>query len=118
MAAEAWFHDSVQSAHAAGLIEGHSDGTFGPEERLTREQLAVLLVRAYEWYTGSSIVVSKELGSFADGGNVSAWAQSHVDKAVTVGIMKGQNAQYFNPLAYATRADTAQAIYNLLQQWD
>lgn len=108
-----WFTGPVAAAHEAGLIEGVSAGRFAPNQTITREEMAVLMVRAYQY-------VSKENGTnaqqirFADEGDISAWAQESVRKAAQLGLMQGRTDGNMAPKAMTTRAESVQALYNLI----
>lgn len=110
-----WYAKDVAEAYASGLIQGISDKEFAPNEEITREQMAVLLVRAYEYKHGHIINSSNELQAFKDGTNVSDWAKDEVNKAIAAGMMHGKGDAVFDPSAEALRAETAQAILNLIQ---
>lgn len=111
-----WYSTEVAAAFEAGIIQGVSDSKFAPNEKITREQMATLLVRAYEYSTGQSIHTSNELLSYIDGKKVAAWAKEDVSKAIAIGLMQGKGAGLFDPKSDANRAETAQAIMNLIEK--
>ena len=116
VAAGAWYASDVAAAHKAGLIQGVSNDRFAPNERITREQMAVMIVRAFEYATGGGIEASgTELSGYADGVKLSPWAQESAAKAIASGLMRGKSAESFSPRTNASRAETAQAIYNMLE---
>ncbi|WP_256761870.1 discoidin domain-containing protein [Cohnella sp. WQ 127256] len=112
--ASAWYALDITAAFEAGLITGMSDTLFEPNEQITREQMAILLVRAYEYVNGVKSPTGDNLADLNDQEQVSTWAKAGVNSAIDLGLMKGQSATVFAPQSDAIRAETAQAIYNLL----
>ncbi|MDQ0920340.1 S-layer homology domain-containing protein [Paenibacillus sp. V4I5] len=108
-----WFAGAVQAAYGAGLVSGVTDTEFAPHTAITREQMAIMLVKAYEIKHGKISLKEKPLHSFEDGTDVSEWAVEAVNKALTVKLMQGVKDGGFDPQSQATRAQNAQAIYNL-----
>lgn len=117
--AQDWYAGSIAAAYKAGLVTGVSETSFAPNATITREQMAILMVRAYELASGKKASEQASLASLKDGEKVSVWAADGVAKAIELGLMKGQSAALFAPQDQASRAETAQAIYNLLSklQW-
>lgn len=113
-----WYAGDVAAAYGAGLITGVSADKFAPGDRITREQMATLIVRAYEFVHGSQPISGDKLVEMIDHQLVSAWSIMKVNKAINLDLMKGQSAIVFAPLSYTTRAETAQAIYNLIQRFE
>ncbi|BBH20506.1 hypothetical protein Back11_18510 [Paenibacillus baekrokdamisoli] len=112
-----WYADAVDAAYEAKLVVGKTATTFGPDEKVSREEMAVMLVRAYEYKNGKDAREgTKADNPFVDSDQISAWAVEYVQSAFVEGLMKGTGNNRFNPAAYATRADVAQAIYNLLNR--
>lgn len=110
----AWYSEAVAAAYAHGLIKGLSDSRFAPQEQITREQMAIMVMNAYQisFKTDSSEVVLE----FKDSGEISKWAQTSVTEAGSLGLMKGRNGNLFAPKDNASRAEAVQVISNLLQQ--
>ena len=96
----AWYADAVLWATQAGVISGYGDGRFGPNDPVSREQIAVILCR----YAGSPAAQGED---FADEASISTWAADAVDWARSAGLMTGQEGNRFAPQASATRAETA-----------
>lgn len=113
-----WFAGDVSAAYNAGLVQGVSDASFAPDARISREQMAAMIVRAYEYANGRIDVKTTDLNVYADIAKLSGWAAEDVRKAVAAGLMQGTAADAFNPGGNATRAQTAQAVYNLLNRLD
>ncbi|WEK55043.1 MAG: Ig-like domain-containing protein [Candidatus Cohnella colombiensis] len=113
--ATAWYAQDIAAAYEVGLISGVSDTKFAPSAQITREQMAILMVRAYEYVNGTKTSSGNYLAELNDEQQVSGWAKAGVNLAIDLGLMKGQSATQFAPQSYAVRAETAQAIYNLLK---
>ncbi|WP_308638055.1 S-layer homology domain-containing protein [Paenibacillus silvisoli] len=111
---EAWYADSVASLYKAKLITGKSSDRFAPNEVVTREEMAVLLVRAFAYATGKELAASGSL-TFSDKDQISAWASKEVTAAVDAELMAGTGNGLFAPQAVTSREQTAQAIYNFLK---
>ena len=105
-----WFAAFVGAAAKAGIIAG-SDGFFRPNDTITREEMAVIVVKAYEYLGKTS--QNAELG-FTDNDEISVWATEFVEKAVGVGLISGMGDGSFGPKASATRAQSASLVKRLL----
>ncbi|MDY4976098.1 MAG: S-layer homology domain-containing protein, partial [Clostridia bacterium] len=108
-----WYAKEVNAAAAAGLISGY-DGFFRPEDSITREEMAVIIVKAYQLRGGKA--ATGQISRFADGDQVSSWATEAVDQAVSVGLMSGMTYDRFAPGDNATRAQVASLIKRLLEK--
>ncbi len=100
----------LRRAGRAGVIRGYGNGMIGPNDPITREQLAVLLWR----YAGSPAAAQKEL-SFSDVGESDAWAMDALLWANETGVMNGDEAGCLNPSGNASRAHIAQMMMNYLK---
>ncbi|MCU6796935.1 S-layer homology domain-containing protein [Paenibacillus sp. WQ 127069] len=113
-----WFQAVVASAVKAGLIQGSGLNHFAPNEQLTRQELAVLLVRAYDSQAQSAVRnrsgTATQLLSFADQTQAAGWAASSIEAALELKLLSGRTESLFAPAAFATRAETARALENLL----
>ena len=105
---DAWYADGVYWARLAGVVGGYSEDQFGPDDPVTREQIAVILWR----YAGSPAAESGT--DFADEGSISAYAAQAVDWARTNGIVNGVEGNRFLPQSSATRAQVATILRNYL----
>ncbi|WP_168120879.1 polysaccharide lyase family 8 super-sandwich domain-containing protein [Paenibacillus sp. HB172176] len=113
-----WYAGAVGAAVRAGLVQGYEDGAFRPDATLTREQMAVMLIRAVDWVSGDTAVEAGDatLLPFGDRENISSWALPAVKKAVAMGLMNGMAENAFLPSAQATRAQTATTLLRVLQK--
>ena len=114
MTSGAWYADSAAWASANGVASGYGNGKFGPEDPITREQMALFLYN-YAKLQGEDLTASADLSTFTDGAQVSDWARYAMQWAVGKGLIQGSNSA-LNPQGAATRAEVAQLFTNLLQQ--
>lgn len=115
VAAGKWFAKAVAWAAANGIVNGYGDSLFGPNDPVTREQLAAILYR-YAVYGGMTAVTLEEnLGSFADTAQLSAYAIQAMNWAVGQGLINGSGNNLV-PKAQATRAQVAAIIHRYLER--
>ena len=104
-----WYFEAVSWAAQNALVEGYGDGLFGPQDDVTREQMALLLYR-YAQYKGYDTSAVGSLEPFPDGDSVSSWAAEAMAWAVGSGLMLGDENNALNPSGTATRAEVAQLL--------
>ncbi|WP_216624791.1 S-layer homology domain-containing protein [Paenibacillus foliorum] len=112
VASDAWYKEPVGAASSIGLIQGVEQGRFAPNEPVTREQMAVLLVRA--WERKVALIEPGKGNPFKDSVNIANWAADAVSKARSAGLISGKDGDRFDPKSVATRAESVQAIFNAL----
>ena len=105
-----WYTDAVNWAAANNIVSGMPDGTYAPNQALTREQMASVLYR-YAEYKGIDVSSRADLGKFTDGTTVSPWAQDVVQWAVAEKLMSG-NGNALQPKGTASRAQVATVLMN------
>ncbi|WP_127534716.1 S-layer homology domain-containing protein [Paenibacillus kobensis] len=116
--ADAWYADAVGTASRYGIVQGMQGGSFQPSERITREQMAVMIARAFDLAVKGGLTKpapAASASSFNDNGEIHAWASEAVLLAVQQGIMQGRPSGDFAPGQQATRAESAVVIGRLLQ---
>ncbi len=94
-----------------GVISGY-DGSFRPNDAITREELAKILVLAYRYKNEAKI--ERQEHHFEDELEISEWAREYIDNAVSIGLVKGLDDGRFGPHQEATRAQAAVMIKRLL----
>lgn len=111
-----YYYDPVVWANQNGIVSGYSDGTFRPEDNITREQMAFIMYQ-YASYTGYSVsnINSAIYNAFPDTGNVSSYAVNAMKWSTYKGILNGSDG-YLLPKNTATRAHVAQIIMNFCQK--
>ena len=102
----AWYAEPVRWAAEAGLVTGYGDGRFGPNDPLTREQLAVILHRL-ALSRGYAAEAGASLSDFADADGVSAWAREAMSRMIALGVIRGTGNGMLSPRGLATRAQLA-----------
>ncbi|OCT12847.1 hypothetical protein A8709_21175 [Paenibacillus pectinilyticus] len=107
----AWYAGYVESAAEAGLIDGKGDRLFKPEVEISREEMAVLLVRAYERKYGK--VELKQDANFLDMDQTSTWARDAVQIAAQLGLLNGRGNGAFVPSDPSKRAEAVQVMLKL-----
>jgi hypothetical protein len=101
-----WSHGYIGAAFKAGLVKGYEDGAFRPENKITRQEMAAMLVRAMGKEAEAQAKAGAQL-NFKDADTIAAWANGYVAVAVEQGLVKGYPDNTFGPLRNATRAETA-----------
>ena len=112
--ADAWFADAVNWAAANDIVTGYGDGTFGPDNNITREQMATILYR-YAQFKGYDVSVKGDLSAFTDGADVSEWAKDALSWCVGVKLINGRDNGTVDALGTATRAEIAQIFMNFCE---
>ena len=110
----AYYADAVAWADGNGIVLGYGDGKFGPEDTITREQLAAILWR-YAQYKGKDVGAGGTLERFTDAAAVSGYAQEAMRWATGQGILSGKGDGILDPMGQATRAETAAMLMRYLQ---
>ncbi len=105
-----WYTDAVNWAASNNIVSGMPDGTYAPDQALTREQMASILYR-YAEYKGIDVSARADLSTFTDGTTVSPWAQDVVQWAVAEKLMSG-NGNELQPKGTASRAQVATVLMN------
>lgn len=105
----AWYADYVNWAVANGIVSGYGDGNFGPDDRITREQMALMTDNFLKAFNMALPVIKEKL-NFSDGNKISGWAAASVAKMQQAGIINGMPDGTFAPQGTATRAEGATII--------
>lgn len=104
-----WYKEAVTWAAGEGIITGYSDsGKFGPNDEITREQMATLMYR-YADYKGYDIADSVDFSAYPDAESVTGFAEEAVSWCVADKIITGDNGK-INPQGSANRAECATII--------
>lgn len=109
-----YYYNAVNWAVANNIVSGYSDpknkGKFGPDDNITREQLAVILWK-YSKYKGKFRVVKTDFSKFTDSAKISEYAKNGMNWVLGVGVMHGSGGK-LNPQGTATRAEAAAMLSN------
>ena len=106
-----WYGQAVVWADSAGVVAGYGNGKFGPDDSITREQMAVML-----WRYAGSPDADGSLSSFMDGDQTSDWAQQAMIWAVDQGLITGTGNNLLDPQGLATRAQAATILMQLAEE--
>lgn len=112
----AWAAPYIEAAYRAGIVQGNK-GLFKPNDVITREQMATMLVRALAYKNQHT--KGNEPITFADESAIAPYAREHVQLAASLQLIRGtvvNDKLVFKPKANATRAESAVMLYRLLQQ--
>ena len=101
-----WCADAVAWASANKIANGYGNGKFGPNDPITREQMAAILYR-YSQYKGYDTDISDSLANFSDAGEVNSYAFDAMEWAVGAGLIAGMSNSTLAPKGNATRAQVA-----------
>ncbi|WP_256757648.1 S-layer homology domain-containing protein [Cohnella sp. WQ 127256] len=107
--AEHWANADIVNAFDKKIIKGYPDGTFRPDEFVTRSEFAVMLMDAYN-FGGVSMVSSLTLLPFKDKSKIEPWAVQSISKAVRLGIINGYPDGTFRPQDNITHAEMMELI--------
>lgn len=102
------YAEAVIAAQNAGIVNGTSSTKFGPNDTISRQEMATIVIRAYEYLHGELSLDDQY--NFKDMTNADDWALESLQKAKKIGLMNGYVNGYFRPLEKATRAESAKLI--------
>lgn len=106
--AKHWARESIAIANARGIINGYNSQRFGPDDPITREQMALMIYQAQGL---TSNVTGKK---FRDEARISPWSRNAVMATTAAGIINGYPDGSFRPQGRTTRAEAATVIVNCL----
>ena len=111
---DAWYAMPVYWARESGVMAGYSDSTFGPNDPITREQLAATLYK-YAEYKGEDVSARTDLSGYSDAATISDWAEEVLSWANAEGYVNGMTATTIDPQSGATRAQVAAIFQRYLE---
>lgn len=114
----AWYTDAVTWAASKGIVDGYGGGLFGPDDNITREQLASILYR-YAQARGDDVSVGEDTNilSYSDAADVAEYAISAMQWACGAGVITGISESALAPRGEATRAQTAAMLMRFCEQY-
>ena len=107
-----WYATAVNWAANVGVVNGYEDNTFRPNQPITREQLAAILMN-YAAYKGEDVSNRASLATYTD--QPSTWAEEAMQWAVAEGLISGVTNTELQPQGNATRAQVAAILQRLLE---
>ncbi|WP_171683461.1 DUF2252 family protein [Paenibacillus planticolens] len=105
-----WAKMAIGTAAALDIVSGYNDSTFGPDDFITREQMAAIIVRA------ARITSTDKNTRFTDNTEISDWARASLAAATEKGLLNGYQDGTVKPKEKTTRAEAAVVILRVLQQ--
>ncbi len=112
--ADAWYATAVYWARMNGIVAGYSNELFGPNDTITREQMATILYR-YARYKGCDTTAKADLSRYTDAAQVGPWAAEAIRWANAEGLVNGTSATTLAPKGSATRAQVAVILTRFCQ---
>jgi hypothetical protein len=106
-----WFSKYIEAAAKANIINGWN-GMFNPNENISRQDAAVILSKAVQYFNINRSDSEKEI-VFADKELISDYAASHINTVTGFNIMTGKPGNLFDPKGFTKRAEVAKMIYTL-----
>ena len=106
VASGAYYANAVAWANANGIVSGYGSGKFGPNDKVTREQLAAILYR-YAQYKKYDVSGANSLDGYADAQSVSSYAVPALQWANAAGVVTGKSGSKLDPKGNAARAEVA-----------
>jgi hypothetical protein len=110
-----WYYGYVEAAAGAGLVTGTETREFLPNEKITREQLAVILVRGMHREAAAQADADPKT-EFADDREIALWARGSVFDAVQEGLVSGYPDNTFRPQNSATRSEACAMVSRYLNK--
>ena len=111
--ADKYYTDAVAWARDNIIVSGYGNGMFGPEDSITREQMAVILMN-YAKYKGYDISMKADLSKFADEESISPWAKDAISWANAEGLIQGSGSQLM-PVDNALRCQVAAILQRFIE---
>ncbi len=112
-----WYADAITWAAENGIFAGYGKDKFGPDDPITREQLAAIFYR-YAGYKGYDLTVKGNLDKFKDADKVTDYAKMAMQWAVGSGLVKGKSGNLLDPQGTATRAEIAAMLHRFIEKYE
>ncbi|WP_432354399.1 S8 family serine peptidase [Sporosarcina sp. A2] len=112
-----WAYPSIEAAARAGIVNGLKEGSYNPDAKIKREEIAAMVMRAVDYQDKSKLKGLKKPANFKDHNSIGGFAIGSVYNAVALGVIKGSNGNFY-PKKNATRAESAVMLYRALDTLD
>ena len=109
---DAYYYSAVVWANKNGIVNGISETEFAPDQNISREQIATMMMR-YTKFKGFAVSKRSNLNKYADSGEISAWAKDALSWANAVKLINGRDNAMLAPKGNATRAEVATILMRL-----
>lgn len=110
-----YYYRSIQKLYSYGLLSGYSDGSFKPNNEITREESFVVISKFIDKYCEGLKLTDTPM-VYKDYDDVAEWAKPYLDNLNRYGIVKGDTNKNVNPKDKVTRAEICQMLYSILYQ--
>ena len=110
-----WYADAITWTTENGIFAGYGKDKFGPDDPITREQLAAIFYR-YADYKGYDLTVKGDLDKFKDADKITDYAKTAMQWAVGSGLVKGKSGNLLDPQGTATRAEIAAMLHRFIEK--
>jgi hypothetical protein len=110
----AYYHDAVAWAASNAIVLGYGNGKYGPEDNITREQLAAILYR-YATYKAYKTTSTTPLDPYSDAPEIDEYALIPMQWAVETGLIQGRSATLLAPNGTAKRAEVAAIFHRFIE---
>lgn len=112
-----FYTNAVKWAAGNNIVLGYPNGKFGPNDNMSRQDMAVILHR-FATFSGMTLPVRTAYPGFADDTRIGGYAKEAVEKFVRAGVINGKPGNRFDPGGTATRADCAAIVHRFLEAVD
>ena len=112
-----WYADAITWTAENGIFAGYGKDKFGPDDPITREQLAAIFYR-YADYKGYDLTVKGNLDKFKDADKITDYAKTAMQWAVGNGLVKGKSSNLLDPQGTATRAEIAAMLHRFIEKYE
>ena len=112
-----WYADAITWTAENGIFAGYGKDKFGPDDPITREQLAAIFYR-YADYKGYDLTVKGNLDTFKDADKITDYAKTAMQWAVGSGLVKGKSGNLLDPQGTATRAEIAAMLHRFIEKYE
>jgi len=112
-----WYADAITWTAENGIFAGYGKDKFGPDDPITREQLAAIFYR-YADYKGYDLTVKGNLDTFKDADKITDYAKTAMQWAVGSGLVKGKSGNLLDSQGTATRAEIAAMLHRFIEKYE
>ena len=112
-----WYADAITWTEENGIFAGYGKDKFGPDDPITREQLAAIFYR-YADYKGYDLTVKGNPDTFKDADKITDYAKTAMQWTVGSGLVKGKSSNLLDPQGTATRAEIAAMLHRFIEKYE
>ena len=112
-----WYADAITWTAENRIFAGYGKDKFGPDDPITREQLAAIFYR-YADYKGYDLTIKGNLDKFKDADKITDYAKTAMQWAVGSGLVKGKSGNLLDPQGTATRAEIAAMLHRFIEKYE